>query len=186
MKKIWIAAALALALAGCSSAEEPEQNSNTAEDGNASAGNNAIEHGIGDEEVGFTLDDEGNAQAAEVPEAEKAALLAAYQEYIEAFNAEDLERYMAIIAENPEGFDREEDKKALADAFATYDSTYETSDETVVKYEEERAEVYARIDVTMKDPNSDKSSSQSGRQVVVFAKEQGDWKVSALHFIGNQ
>lgn len=185
MKKIWIAAGLALALAGCSSAEEPKQNSNTAEDGNADAGNNAIEHGIGDEEVGFTLDDEGNAQAAEVPEAEKLAILAAYQEYIDAFNAEDLERYMAVIAEKPEGFDREEDKQALSDAFAAYDSTYETSNETVVKYEEDRAEVYARIEVTMKDPNSDKSTGQAGRQVVVFAKEQDEWRVSALHFIGN-
>lgn len=186
MKKIWIAVGIAVVLAGCSDTEEPKQNSNTVEDGNAGAENNAIEHGIGDEEVGFTLDDEGNAQAAEVPEAEKKAILAAYQEYIDAFNAEDLERYMAVIAEKPAGFDREEDQKAISEAFATYDSTYETSDETVVKFEEGRSEVYAQIDVTMKDPNSNKSTSQTGRQVVVFVKEQNDWRVSALHFIGNQ
>lgn len=185
MKKIWIAMGLALALAGCSSSEEPQQNSNTVEDGNAEAENNAIDHGIGEEKVGFTLDDEGNAQAAEVPEAEKKAILAAYQEYIEAFNAEDLDRYMTVIAEEPAGFDREEDKIALSEAFAAFDSTYKTSNETIVKYEEGRAEVYAQIDVTMKDPNSDKSTEQSGRQVVVFVKEQNEWRVSALHFIGN-
>lgn len=185
MKKIWIALSLTLVLAGCSDAKEPTQNSNTAEDGNAGAENNAVEHGIKEEEVGFTLDDEGNAQAAEAPAAEKEAILAAYQEYIEAFNSEDLERYMSVIAEEPAGFDREEDKKALEEAFAAYDSTYATSDETIVKYEEGRAEVYARIDVTMKDPNSDKETGQAGRQVVVFVKEQGDWRVSALHFIGS-
>lgn len=186
MKKYLVAAGLILVLAGCSG-EEAAENSNTSEDGNASAENNAVGHGIEDGgEVGFTLDDEGNVQQAEVPAEEEKAILASYKEYIEAFNAEDTERYMAVISENPEGFDRDEDKKALEEAFAAYDSTYTTSDETIVKYEAGRAEVYATIDVEMKDPNSDKSTGQTGRQVVVFKKEDGNWLVSALHFIGSQ
>lgn len=193
MKKMILAASVALLLAACSDSEEPSVNSNTAEDGNASSENNAVDHGIEDaenenekEEVGFTLNDKGEAEAAEVPEPEAEKILAAYQEYIDAFNAEDVDRYMEVIAQEPDGFDREEDREALTEAFANFDTTYKPSDETIVKYGEGRAEVYAVIDVTMAEPGSDKSAKQSGRQVVVFKKEDGAWKVTSLHFIGNQ
>lgn len=187
MKKYLVAIALIFLLAGCSDGEKAEENSNSSEDGNASAENNAIGHGLEDGgEVGFTLDDEGKVKQAEVPVDEKKAILASYTEYIEAFNAEDTDRYMDTVSKNPEGFDREEDKKALEETFATYDTLYTTSDETIVKYEADRAEVYATIDVEMKDPNSDKKLKQMGRQVVVFKKEEGKWLVSALHFIRSQ
>ncbi|WP_271853097.1 YybH family protein [Planococcus maritimus] len=186
MKKWIMATGLILTLAGCSSEEDTTVNSNTAEDGNAATENNAIEHGITDQEVGFTLDDEGDVIAAEVPEEDKQKLLDAYGEYIAAFNAEDMDRYMATIAENPDGFDREEDQQALAEAFDNYDTAYTTSDETIVKYEEDRAEVFATINVEMNESGTDQGMQQSGRQVVVFKKEQGDWKVTSLHFIGNQ
>jgi ketosteroid isomerase-like protein len=186
MKKLVLMLSLLLVLAACSDSEESTVNQNTAEDGNSANENNAVDHGIEDEEVGFTMDDKGKVIEADVPKEEADAILAAYQEYIDAFNAEDLERYMKVISENPEGFDREEDREALAGTFASYDTTYETSDETIVKYEEDRAEVFAANVVTVKDPNSDQSTEQSGRQVVVFKKEQGEWRVSSLHFIGNQ
>lgn len=189
MKKMILAASVALLLAACSDSEEPSVNSNTADDGNVSSENNAVDHGVEDkkkEEVGFTLNDQGEAEAAEVPEAEAEKILAAYQEYIDAFNAEDVDRYMEGIAMEPDGFDREEDREALTEAFSNFDTTYEPSNQTIVKYEEGRAEVYAQIDVTMAEPNSDKSAKQSGRQVVVFKNEDDAWKVSSLHFIGNQ
>jgi ketosteroid isomerase-like protein len=186
MKKMIIIASLALALAACSDSAEPSTNENTVEDGNSTNENNAVDHGIEDESVGFTLGDDGKVVEAEVPEEAKKEILAAYKEYIEAFNAEDLERYMNVIAAEPKGFDREEDETSLKEAFKVYDTTYTTSNETVVGYEENRAEVFAEIDVLMKDPNSDKSTDQSGRQVVVFVKEDGKWKVTSLHFIGNQ
>lgn len=186
MKKIMIVLALLLMLAACSNSEDATGNQNTADDGNSANENNAVDHGIEDKEVGFTLGDDGKVIEAEVPEEEAAAILAAYQEYIDAFNAEDLDRYMNVISENPEGFDREEDRKALEETFAAYDTTYKTSDETIVKYEENRAEVYATNIVTVKDPNSEKATEQSGRQVVVFKKEGNEWRVSSLHFIGNQ
>lgn len=187
MKKYLVAAVLIFVLAGCSDGEKAEENSNSSEDGNASADNNAIGHGIEDGgDVGFTLDDEGKVKQAEVPVDEKEAILASYKEYIEAFNAEDTDRYMATVSDNPEGFDREEDQQALEEAFASYDTLYTTSDETIVKYEAGRAEVYATIDVEMKDPISDNKIKQMGRQVVVFKKEEGKWLVSALHFIKSQ
>ncbi|MBU9673591.1 DUF4440 domain-containing protein [Planococcus sp. CP5-4] len=186
MKKWIMATGLMLALAGCSGEEDASVNGNTAEDGNVANENNAVEHGITDQEVGFTLDDEGDIIAADVPEAEKQELLDAFEEYIAAFNAEDMDRYMATIAENPDGFDREEDQQALSEAFENYDTTYTTSDETIVKYEEDRAEVFATIDVEMNEAGTEQGMQQSGRQVVVFKKEQDDWKVTSLHFIGNQ
>ena len=93
---------------------------------------------------------------------------------------------MKVIASEPEGFDREEDKASLKEAFKAYDTTYSTSNETIVEYKENRAEVFAEVDVLMKEPNSERSTDQSGRQVVVFVKENAEWKVTSLHFIGNQ
>lgn len=186
MKKMIILIAISLALAACSDSEEPAVNQNTAEDGNSANENNAVDHGVEDEEVGFTVGDDGKVIEADVPKEEADKILAAYKEYIDAFNAEDIDRYMKVISENPEGFDREEDRKALEETFAAYDTTYKTSDETIVKYEEDRAEVFAANTVTVKDPNSDKATEQSGRQVVVFKKEGNEWRVSSLHFIGNQ
>lgn len=189
MKKMIIAAGLVLALAACSTSEEPSVNENTVEDGNAAKENNAVDHGMDEnqeEKVGFTLDDEGNIIEADVPEEQASELLAAYDEYVAAFNSEDIDRYMKTIALEPDGFDREEDKAALMQAFEAYDSQYETSDETIVKYEENRAEVFASLNVKMKDANSDDAVEQEGRQVVVFTKENDGWKVTSVHFIGNQ
>lgn len=189
MKKMIIAAGLVLVLAACSDSEEPSVNENTVEDGNAASENNAVDHGIEenkDEKVGFTVDDEGNVIEADVPEEKAKELLAAYEEYVAAFNSEDIDRYMKTIAQEPDGFDREEDQAALTKAFETYDSQYETSDETIVKYEEDRAEVFAVLNVKMKAANSNDAVEQTGRQVVVFKKENDEWKVTSVHFIGNQ
>jgi len=194
MKKMIIATGLILTLAACSNSEEPSVNENTVEDGNATSENNAVNHGIEEtevkeektEEIGFTVDDQGNIIAADVPEEPASHLLAAYKEYIAAFNSEDIDRYMNTIAQDPDGFDREEDKAALVQAFETYDSVYETSDETIVKYEENRAEVFASLNVKMKAENSKDAVEQTARQVVIFKKENDEWKVSGVHLVGNQ
>ncbi|ANU10304.1 hypothetical protein A1A1_18222 [Planococcus antarcticus DSM 14505] len=188
MKKMIIAVGLILTLAACSDSEEPSVNENTVEDGNAANENNAIDHGIDEtpeESAGFTVDEEGNILAAEVPEEQANELLSAYDEYIAAFNAEDIDRYMKTIAQEPDGFDREEDKAALTQAFEAYDSQYETSDETIVKYEENRAEVFASLNVKMKAADSDDAVEQTARQVVIFKKENDEWKVNGVHLVGN-
>ncbi|WP_088009512.1 YybH family protein [Indiicoccus explosivorum] len=194
MKKWMLAAGMAALLAGCSG-EEEAQNPDTAEAGYENT-NDAVGHGIADDTVaddaaeddtvGFTMGEDGMPVAAEVPKDERDALLDAYDAYIQAFNDEDLDAFMDVLAENPEGFDREEDKQLLIDTFEQFETTYTPSDVTVVKYEEDRAEVFAVIDVDMVDAEADTNLSQTGRQVVVFAKEDGDWKVTSLHFIGNQ
>ncbi|ANU27723.1 DUF4440 domain-containing protein [Planococcus versutus] len=192
MKKMLVVIGIMLILVACSDSEESSVNENTVEDGNAANENNAIDHGIVEDEkektedVGFTVDDEGNIIAADVPEEPAKELLTAYKEYIDAFNSEDIDRYMKTIAENPDGFDREEDQAALIQAFAAYDSVYETSDETIVKYEENRAEVFASLNVKMKAANSEDAVEQTARQVVIFKKENNEWKVSGVHLVGNQ
>ncbi|MGB6406434.1 MAG: nuclear transport factor 2 family protein [Planococcus donghaensis] len=195
MKKMIIMAGLILTLAACSNSEEPSVNENTVEDGNATSENNAVNHGIEEkeekteektEDIGFTVDEQGNIIAADVPKEPASQLLAAYKEYIAAFNSEDIDRYMGTIAQDPDGFDREEDKAALVQAFEAYDSVYETSDETIVKYEENRAEVFASLNVKMKAANSNDAVEQTARQVVIFKKENGEWKVSGVHLVGNQ
>lgn len=191
MKKMIIMAGLILTLAACSNSEEPSVNENTVEDGNATSENNAVNHGIEEkeektEDIGFTVDEQGNIIAADVPKEPARQLLAAYKEYIAAFNSEDIDRYMSTIAQDPDGFDREEDKAALVQAFEAYDSVYETSDETIVKYEENRAEVFASLNVKMKAANSNDAVEQTARQVVIFKKENGEWKVSGVHLVGNQ
>lgn len=185
MKTWLLAVGVAGVLVGCSVDEEAEQNADTAEAGYENT-NDAIGHGIEDDTVGFTLDEDGTPIAVEVPVGEEAALLEAYNTYINAFNAEDIDAFMNVLADEPEGFDREEDKELLMDTFAQYETTYEPSDMTIVKYEENRAEVFAAIDVTMTDAETDNTIQQTGRQVVVFEQEDGEWRVSALHFIGNQ
>lgn len=186
MKKMMIAAGLMLFLTACSDGNDTAENTNSVDDSNLENENNAVDHGMEDKSAGFTMTDDGQVIEAEVPEEEKAALLEAYGEYIAAFNAEDLERYMAIIAEQPEGFDRNEDKLALEQAFAAYDTEYTPSNETIVKFTPERAEVFAEISVTVEEEESGAQTQQAGRQVVIFKKEESEWKVSGLHFIGNQ
>lgn len=185
MKKMILLASMLLLLSACSDESGTAENENSVNDSDLENENNAVDHGMEDKSAGFTLDSDGEVIEAEVPEAEAEAILAAYDEYIAAFNAEDLDRYMAVIAEEPEGFDRAEDQLALEEAFAAYDTEYTPSNKTIVKYTPDRAEVFAEIEVSLAAADSSAKTEQSGRQVVIFKKENDGWKVSGLHFIGN-
>lgn len=185
MKKIFFVMTIMLLLSACSDDKDAAKNENSVEDSNLTNENNAVDHGIEDKSAGFTMDSDGKVMEAEVPEEETAAIFKAYDEYIEAFNAEDIDRYMKVIAEKPEGFDRAEDKLALEEAFSAYDTKYMPSNKTIVKYTPDRAEVFAEIEVSVEALDSNAKTEQSGRQVVIFKKEDAGWKVSGLHFIGN-
>lgn len=185
MKKMILLASVLLLLSACSEDSGAGDNANSVDDSNLTNENNAVDHGIEDKSAGFTMDSEGEIIEAEVPKEEETAILAAYDEYIAAFNAEDLNRYMTVIAKEPEGFDREEDQQALEEAFTAYDTKYTPSNKTIVKYSPDRAEVFAEIEVSVEALESGAKTEQSGRQVVIFKKENASWKVSGLHFIGN-
>lgn len=186
MKKMILAAGMLVLLAACTEENEKAENTDSANDSNLTNENNAVDHGIEDKSAGFTLNEEGEVIAADVPEEEATAILSAYAEYIAAFNAEDLDRYMAVIAQQPEGFDRSEDKLAIEKAFADYETEYSPSSETIVNFSSDRAEVFAEIEIALEETASGAKTVQTGRQVVIFKKEEAGWKVSGLHFIGNQ
>lgn len=185
MKKMILLGSMLLLLSACSEENGTAENENSVNDSNLENENNAVDHGMEDKSAGFTLDSDGEVIEAEVPEEEAEAILAAYDEYITAFNEEDLDRYMAVIAGEPEGFDRAEDQLALEEAFAAYDTEYTPSNKTIVKYSADRAEVFAEIEVSVEAAEGGAETEQSGRQVVIFKKENAGWKVSGLHFIGN-
>ncbi|OCS86814.1 nuclear transport factor 2 family protein [Caryophanon latum] len=136
--------------------------------------------------VSFELAGDEVKEAASLPTKEKRDLLAAFDEYIAAFNEGDLERYMAMISKNPQGFDYDDDEEAAKEVFATYDVNRQAVDVTVIDYESEAAQVFANLTIDMKERATGVSLSSSGRQVTVFVKEDGEWKVTSVYFIGNE
>ena len=81
MKKWLLALVTALVLAACGDTDTAEDTAKTSEE--------IIEEGT----VGFEVLGESIEEASGVPAEEKEKILAAFNEYIEAFNAEDIDRY---------------------------------------------------------------------------------------------
>lgn len=172
MKKCFVAVFAALLLAACGDQKQELDIEQT---------NSIIEEGtVGFEMAGGTIEEVTN-----VPEDDKKQLISAFEEYIEAFNAKDIERYAATLSENPKGFDAEEDKEAAQHAFETYDIERSAKDITIVKYFGDEAQVYANLAITTVEIETGVELSSQGRQVTVFVKEQDRWKVSSVYYIGN-
>ena len=136
--------------------------------------------------AGFEIANGKIEEAQNVPEHEREAIVAAFDEYIAAFNARDIERYIATLSHDPKGFNIEEERKALLSAFETYDVERMAEDVTIVKYSDSEANVFAtlKVDLVEKDTGADLSSV--GRQVTVFKKEEDSWKVSSVYYIGSE
>jgi len=135
--------------------------------------------------VGFEVLGDDIEEAENVPEEEQEAIFAAFDEYIAAFNAKDIERYINTLSENPKGFEFQEDIDAAKQAFEQYNIERKPEDVTIVKYSEEEAQVFANIDIQMTEIETNAQVSSSGRQVTVFVKEDGAWKVTSVYYIGN-
>lgn len=121
-----------------------------------------------------------------VPNKEKTALINAFNEYINAFNDADLERYMETISTNPQGFDYDEDRAAAEEVFNTYQVQRDASDVTVIEYDDNMAQVFANLKIDMKENASGTELVSSGRQVTVFAREDEAWKVTSVYFVGDE
>lgn len=169
MKKWLLLPVLFLILTGCNN-ESNETEKDTIEENN----------------VGFEMTGENVKEAQNIPEKEKEKILSAFEEYIDAFNAEDIERYKNTLSQNAEGFNYQEDVKEVQKAFEKYNIKKTPSDVTVVKYSEKEAQVFSKIVTDMTETASNKNLSTSGRQVTVFVKENDDWKVSSIFYIGDQ
>lgn len=134
--------------------------------------------------VGFSMTGSTIEEASGVPEEEKQKILALFEEYIQASNTEDIERYMATIAKNPKGFNYDEDREYTVSIFETYDVIRTAEDITIVKYDEEEVQVYANVTAHLKESSTDNEVTHEGKQVTVLIKEDGQWGISSIHGIG--
>lgn len=126
----------------------------------------------------------GEVEAAEnVPSADGASIMAAFNEYIDSFNAKDINRYKSVLAQNPEGFDLHEDLNRAKNIFENFDINREASNVTITEYTGSRAYVYADMVIDVKQDNSE--SHDEGKQLTQFVKESSGWKVTSLQAIGS-
>jgi len=173
MKK-WLMLALALfLLTACNNTEDSKTE-------DTSANKSESENAVGFEVLGNDIE-----EATNVPEDEQKAILAAFDEYISAFNEADIDRYIQTLSKNPKGFEYEEDVEAAKQAFKQYDINRTATDTTIVKYSEKEAQVFANLDIQMTELETNVELASSGRQVTVFVKEDGTWKVTSVYYIGN-
>lgn len=173
MSKWLIAVFAVFMLAACSDKEEQV---------NLAENEQIIEEGT----VGFEIMGETIEEASGVPAEEKESIISSFEEYIASFNAKDIDRYVNTLSKNPQGFSIEDDQEAAKMAFEQYDITKTASDITIVKYNENEAQVYANIVTDMTELASGTELQDEGRQVTVLVKEDNAWKVTSIYYIGNQ
>lgn len=172
MKKWLILALTVFMLAACNNKEE----SNT-----VNSVDNNEESTVGFEALGDEIE-----EATDVPKDAEKQILAAFDEYIAAFNSKDIDRYINTLSKNPQGFNVDEDIEVAKNVFAQYDIDRTASDVTIVKYSDDEAQVYANLQIKMTEIKTNTDLNSSGRQVTVFANEDGDWKVTSVYYIGNE
>lgn len=181
-KKMAVASmALALVLGACGNADDSNQND--PETGEPAPGSGAIDHGVDDNKVGFSMSGD-KVEEADVPEEEKAEILAAFDTYIQTLNEGDVEGYLATLS--PKGYDLDEERKATEEMLENTTMTREADNETIVKYKEDNAQLFSTLKTTFTDKETGVENIPEGRQVTVFSKEDGEWKVFSIHFIGDE
>lgn len=171
MMKNWLIALVAVfSLAACN--EEEEQQKDPAA---------VVDEGV----IGFEMANGNVEEAQGVPAQEKEAIIVAFNQYIEAFNAHDIEQYIATLSDK-KGLNLDEEREAVATAFASYDVERKAEDVTIIKYSEAEANVFATLNIDLVEKDTGAELSSVGRQVTVFAKEEDGWKVASVYYIGNE
>lgn len=186
-KYIVLLVILSIFLSACSS-EENREGAGSVSDGESSGENSPLEHSVkdqADDEVGFEMVGSNIEEAQNIPAAEKKALLETFDTYITSFNEEDSEKYMSVIATEPEGFDYQEEEVIVKETFEQYEVNRTAKDVTVIKYNKNQAQVFASLAISLKQESTGAELDRTGRQVTVFAKEDGEWRVTSVYFIGD-
>ncbi|KZE38387.1 hypothetical protein AV656_05585 [Bhargavaea cecembensis] len=186
MKWLLAPAAALLLMAGCGGSDEG--NTNSTDEGNAPAGKqSAIGHGTEDGAIGFEMTDDGSIEEASgVPEEEKNAILDTFDRYIDTFNSGDIDGYLEVLATGEDAYDPEQERAAFEQMSAQFDKVERTpSDMTVVSYEESEAQLFANLETTLVDKETGESVTEKGRQVTVLTKQDGEWKVKEVYYVGN-
>jgi ketosteroid isomerase-like protein len=176
MKKWLLAVVTVLVLAACGDTEQEKHNV-TEEDTQE-----IIDKGT----VGYEVMGDSIEEAENVPAEEKDKILAAFNEYIDAFNDEDIKRYAQTTSKHAKGFDYDVDLEEAKEAFGKYAINRQADDVTIVKYDDKEAQVFANLAIDMTEEETDTQVSSAGRQVTVFVKEDSDWKVSSIYYIEKQ
>ncbi len=126
-------------------------------------------------------------EAEGIPEEDKTAINAAFDQYINAFNDEDFDSYMSVISKTPVNFKYEDEERYVKQIFDSVDSKRTVDNVKIINYASgKKADVYAEIKATTKDPNSEKEVTRSGKQVTVFHKKEDGWKVAAIFFLASE
>ena len=188
MKKIWVSIAMitVLMLGACSGDKKESSGQGTVNDGEESSGFGSIDHGVDENKVGFSLSGDTVEEAAGVPAIEKELIMEAFANYIDAFNEKDIDRYLETLSEHTESFDKEEERAYMTDeVFNQFNLNRVASDVTIVKYSEKEAQVFARLETATKQISTGLEINDNGRQVTVFTKEDSEWKVSSVYYIGD-
>ncbi|WP_285396599.1 DUF3225 domain-containing protein [Lysinibacillus sp. fls2-241-R2A-57] len=172
LKKSFLAVFTLLMLTACGNKDEEmsaEDRAKTIEDGT----------------VGFEMVGDNVEKATNVPAKEEKAILTAFDEYIAALNEEEIDRYMQTISKNPKGFKYDEEKVYATEVFNQFDSKREVKNVTIAKYNDEEAEVFANMKMHSLQLETNVEHESAGRQVTVFVKEDGGWKVTSVYYIGD-
>lgn len=188
MMKKWpftIALSTILLLGACSNDKEQPETSGSANDGEAVNQYGTIDHGVEeDSTVGFSMAGGTIEEATGVPAEEKIKLEEAFTVYIESFNEQDVDRYIDTIS--GEKFDLVEEREVTENVFAEAEVTRDATNVTIVKYTDTEAQVFSEMTTVYKQLSSGLETKQTGRQVTVFTKEDGEWKVLSLSYIGDE
>lgn len=185
MKKIFVPISMSvlLLLGACSSDGENSTGSGSVNDGEAANENGAIDHGVEDKKVGFSLDGGVIEEASGVPAEEKEQILAVYKVYIDTLNEQDIDGYLNTLS--PEDYDFEEERAFMEEQFSEYELNREISNVTIVKYSDKEAQVFSNLNTSYKQVSTGLVTKQDGRQVTVFTKNGDDWKAASVHYIGD-
>lgn len=188
MKKKHIAPllmSLTLVLGACNKNEGDGLNEGSVDDGEVTNGYGTIDHGVDEGKVGFNMSGGTIEEAADVPADEKEAIVNQFELYMSSFNEKDVDTYLSTLSDNSKSFDKSSEQAELDKNFKQYDVSREATDVTIVKYSKEQAQVFSTMTTSMKQLNSGLEKNDSGRQVTVFAKEEGEWKVFSIHYLGD-
>ncbi|MBO0588860.1 nuclear transport factor 2 family protein [Sporosarcina sp. E16_8] len=186
MKKMFVPISMSflLLLGACSNDAEKSTGSGSVDDGEAANENGAIDHGVDDKKVGFSLEGGAIEEASGVPAEEKEQILAAYKVNIDTLNEQDIDGYLDTLS--PKDYDFEEERAFMEEQFSEYELNREVSNVTIVKYSDKEAQVFSNLKTSYKQLSTGLVTKQDGRQVTVFTKNDSGWKAVSVHYIGDE
>ena len=136
--------------------------------------------------VSFEMANGEVAEVKDISEATKEKIIAAFNEYIVSFNEGDVERYIATLSTNPEGFNLDEERETLTSTFAAYEVERIPDHITITKYTEDEVNVYATLKTNLVEKETGTSVESKGKQVTVLTQENNEWKISSVFYIGEE